>query len=95
MKRPGIENVELEHLLQIADGVENCDHVKERGDETDDHLSSNCKRYVASWIGDFFREVRNAIGSSNGEGSVEHTGQKDDAVTSIASSISPMSPDER
>lgn len=79
--------------IQICDGVKNGDGVEERGDGSEDNLSSNSLGQVTFWVGQLLGHVCHSVWCSNGECSVEHTGQEGHSAAP-ASLIVPHPPDK-
>lgn len=79
--------------VEILDGVEEGDHVKNASDETDSHLGKHRLGDVTAGHGDLLGQVGGAVRGADTVSTVEHTHDKDEALLLVASSVVPGLPD--
>lgn len=69
-----------QHLIKVADGIEDRDHKTHGSDKADNHLRCNSLGNIKSRSRDFFRNMGDTIWNAHGVCPIQHTKKKDEAV---------------
>ncbi len=77
---------------EVRGPIENGEQVEDGGEEAEDHLDADRLGEILTRTGDFFGQVRDAVGCSHGEGAVDHAGQEYEEVVRVARLIVPAAP---
>lgn len=82
----------LQDSIEVVDGVEERNHIKQSSDEADAHLGKDSLGDVLAGLGDLLREMGRAVRCANGVGTVKHTGNENETIARVPSRVRPGPP---